>query len=74
MSAIESSCTTRRPNTEILPRHPQQEIAELLAAAVLRARTTRHEVGIDCPSDVCLAYTADQSVHTNPSDTEGVRT
>jgi hypothetical protein len=41
---------------------------------VLRARTTRHEVGIDCPSDVCLAYTADQSVHTNPSDTEGVRT
>lgn len=73
MSAIESSSAARRPAAEIQPRHPYREVAELLAAAVLRARAVRHESGIDHPSEVCLGFTGDQRVHTNPSDTEGVR-
>ncbi len=73
MSAIESSSTARRPAAEILPRHPHREIAELLATAMLRARAVRHESGYGYPSEVCLGFTGDQRVHTNPSDTEGVR-
>lgn len=73
MSAIESSSAARRPVAEILPRHPHREIAELLAAAMLRARAVQHESGVGHPSEVCLGFTGDQRVHTNPSDTEGVR-
>lgn len=74
MSAIESfSTAARRSTAETLPRHPHREIAELLATALLRAHTARHASG-DCdPSEVGLGFTGYQRVHTNPSDTEGVR-
>lgn len=73
MSVVESSSATRRSTAKILPRHPHREIAELLATAMLRMRAGRHEPGVSDPSEVCLGFTGDQRVHTNPSDTEGVR-
>lgn len=73
MSAIESPSAARRPAAEILPRHPHREIAELLATAMLRIRAGRHEPGVSNPSEVGLGFTGHQRVHTNPSDTEGVR-
>ena len=77
MSELESLSTLRRPATESRPRHPQREIADLLATAIMRARFNGHLApeataeGKD--SEVCLGFTADQSVHTNPSYQEGVR-
>lgn len=73
MSAIKLLSAARCPAAEILPRHPHREIAELLAAAVLRARAVQHESGVNHPSEVFLGFTGNQRVHTNPSDTEGVR-
>ena len=77
MSELEFPSTLRQPATESRPRHPQREIADLLAAAITRARiksgsaveaTNRQQ-----DSEVCLGFSADQSVHTNPSYQEGVR-
>ena len=59
------------------PRHPQQEIADLLADALLRLRakgsafdhsTTSEEKGV-----VRLGFTANQRVNANPDQQEGVR-
>lgn len=77
MSQLESLSTLRQSATESRPRHPQREIAELLATAIVRARVK----GVIAPeatpegqdSEVCLGFSADQSVHTNPSYLEGVR-
>ena len=77
MSELKSLSNLRHPATECRPRHPQREIADLLATAIVRARvsgviateaTTEGQY-----SEVCLGFTADQSVHTNPSYLEGVR-
>lgn len=73
MSAIELSSAVRRQAAEIQPRHPHREIAELLATAMLRLRASRQAAIKHDPREVCLAFTGDQSVHTNPSDIEGVR-
>lgn len=73
MSAIESPSAARRSAAEILPRHPHREIAELLAMAILRMRAGRHEPSVSDLSEVGLGFTGHQRVHTNPSDTEGVR-
>lgn len=77
MPIIESPLSTLSTSGGNLPRHPQREIAELLATAIVRARVkgvvapeATHE-GRD--SAVCLAITAGQSVHVNPSYQEGVR-
>jgi hypothetical protein len=77
MSELESLSTLRRPAIESRPRHPQREIADLLATAIVRARIKGHiaseATAEDPDSEVCLGFTADQSVHTNPSYQEGVR-
>ncbi|MDO3530812.1 hypothetical protein Q3O93_02640 [Ralstonia pseudosolanacearum] len=73
MPAIESPSAARRPAAEILPRHPHREIAELLATAMLRMRAGRHDSSMIDLSEVGLGFTGHQRVHTNPSDTEGVR-
>lgn len=59
------------------PRHPQEEIAELLAVALLRLRargsasaagTTPHE-----KDAVDLGFTGHQRVNANPDHQEGIR-
>lgn len=73
MPEIESVSTVRRAAVEIQPRHPHREIAELLAAAILRMRAAGTQK-LFCENDaVGLGFSANQSVNTNPSDTEGVR-
>ena len=73
MPEIESISTIRRAAIEISPRHPHREIAELLAAAILRMRAAGLQK-LTCESRaVGLGFSANQSVNTNPSDTEGVR-
>ena len=77
MSKIEPPSSGRRLTREIQPRQPHREIAELLATAIWRARqksTSWQDVAPICDSsEVCLGFTADQSVNANPSYTEGVR-
>lgn len=73
MSAVKSSSSSRRSTAEILPRHSYQEVAELLATAMLRMRAGKSESGGNALSEVCLGFAGDQRVHANPSDTEGVR-
>jgi hypothetical protein len=73
MSAIESPSTARRSTAKIQPRHPHLEIAELLATALLRMRAGRPGSDTYHSREVGLALTGSQSVHTNPSDMEGVR-
>ena len=77
MPNTELPSAPRHPATESRPRHPQREIADLLAAAITRARiksgsafeaTNRQQ-----DSEVCLGFNADQSVHANPSYQEGIR-
>ena len=73
MSELESSSTARRLTREIQPRQPHREIAELLAAAILRMRENICRDFSEPHSEVCLGFSAKQSVHTNPSYTEGVQ-
>lgn len=77
MPKIETPSTSRRGAQDSRPRHPYREIADLLAAAIARARTkssTAQEATAALPeSEVCLGFTANQSVHTNPSYAKGVR-
>jgi hypothetical protein len=73
MSEIESPSAASRSANEVQPRHPHREIAELMATAILRMRATQHEPGIRDPREVSLGFTGQQSVNTNPSDSEGVR-
>lgn len=58
------------------PRHPQQEIADLLATALLRLRA-RHlshvtDAGADSDS-VGLGFCPPQRLNTNPDHSTGVR-
>lgn len=55
------------------PRHPHQEKADLLAAALLRLRT-RPDVSATSDTDTFpLGFCLLQSVTTNPDDTNGVQ-
>lgn len=60
------------------PRHPHQEIADLLALAVLRLRdkdsASNHSTTEDEKDAVGLGFTANQRVNANPYQKEGVRT
>ena len=77
MSEIELPSTLRQPATESRPRHPQREIADLLAIAISRARikscSDSEATNQLQDSEVCLGFSANQSVHTNPSYIKGVR-
>ena len=53
------------------PRHPQQEIADLLAAALLRLRPASHT--LENSEHVCLGFPGQQRVNANPDHNNGVR-
>lgn len=73
MSDTESPSSGRRSPQDVLPRHAHREIAELLAAAILRmrARNESHVPATD--SEVSLGFTGPQRVNANPVYTQGVR-
>lgn len=73
MSEIESPSAARRAAGDALPRHPYREIAELLAAAIVRTRLKNLPLPAPAESEVRLGFSGDQRVNTNPSHTEGVR-
>ena len=73
MLNVESPLPAHRLTSEIQPRQPHREIAELLAAAIVRMREKNCE-GFSYPNgEVCLGFTANQRVNANPSYTEGVQ-
>ena len=59
------------------PRHPHQEIADLLAVALLRLRDKDSAFGHSSTSDekdeVGLGFSAHQRVNANPDQQKGVR-
>lgn len=59
------------------PRHPQQEIADLLAAALLRLRARQSGAGdaatAPAKDAVGLGFIGHQRVNVNPDHHEGVR-
>jgi hypothetical protein len=55
-----------------LPRTPQQEIAELLAAGLLRLRALPELIQPDGSGGFLLAMSPHQSVHANPYQNKGV--
>lgn len=64
---------SRRSPEEVLPRHPHREIAELLAAAILRMRARSQPDVPNTESEVSLGFPGDQRVNANPVYTQGVR-
>ena len=73
MSEVESPSAAHRLTREIQPRHPHREIAELLAAAIVRIRAKSYINRPITDSEVSLGFTANQRVNTNPSYTQGVQ-
>lgn len=73
MSELESPSSARRLTREIQTRQPHQEIAELLAAAIVRMRVKDNCAPSATQSEVSLGFTANQRVNANPSYTEGVQ-
>ena len=55
------------------PRHPQQEIADLLAAALLRLRTRPSRDTTENSECVHLGFPGQQRVNANPDHHHGVR-
>jgi len=73
MSELESPSSARRLTLEIQVRQPHREIAELLAAAIVRMRVKDICLPPATQSEVSLGFTANQRVNANPSYTEGVQ-
>ena len=73
MSELESPSSARRLTLEIQARLPHREIAELLAAAIVRMRVKDICAPSATQSEVSLGFTANQRVNANPSCTEGVQ-
>ncbi|PAT41320.1 hypothetical protein [Vandammella animalimorsus] len=55
------------------PRHPQQEIADLLAAALLRLRMRPRCDTLENTDSFHLGFAGQQRVNANPDDHHGVR-
>ena len=55
------------------PRHPQQEIADLLAAALLRLRARPVSHTLENSERVRLGFPGQQRVNANPDHHYGVR-
>ena len=55
------------------PRHPQQEIADLLAAALLRLRARPASHTLENSECVRLGFPGQQRVNANPDHNNGVR-
>lgn len=73
MSDLESLSAARRSPDDVLPRHAHREIAELLAAAILRMRASNQSDAPNPESEVSLGFPGDQRVNANPVYTQGVR-
>ena len=73
MSEVERPSAAHHLTHDIQPRHPDREIAELLAAAIVRMRSQHHPNLQIEHSEVGLGFSADQRVNANPSYTEGVQ-
>ena len=72
MSETETISAPRRATKLIEPRLPHREIAELLFAAIVRARIKGQPDAAFENSEVGLGFTGHQRVNANPSQTEGV--
>lgn len=84
MSIPELPSTSRRSAGDARPRHAQQEIAELLAAAIWRSRnkgvllpafspgSVPESAQSNVQSEVSLGFSAYQSVNAKPSQHTGV--
>ncbi len=72
MSNTKSPPIFYQPTDDSRIRHPQREIADLLATAIQRMPADPPVFGGSGSSAVCLAISADQSVHVNPSYRKGV--
>ena len=55
------------------PRHGHQEIADLLAAALLRLRVRQSRDILQNSEQVCLGFPGQQRVNANPDHNNGVR-
>ena len=55
------------------PRHGQQEIADLLAAALLRLRARPSSHTLETSEHVRLGFPGQQRVNANPDHNNGVR-
>ena len=55
------------------PRHGHQEIADLLAAALLRLRLRQSRDILQNSEQVCLGFPGQQRVNANPDHNNGVR-
>ena len=55
------------------PRHGHQEIADLLAAALLRLRARQSRDITKNSEQVCLGFPGQQRVNANPDHNNGVR-
>ncbi len=55
------------------PRHAHQEIADLLAAALLRLRARQSRDTTENSEHVCLGFPGQQRVNANPDHNNGVR-
>ena len=55
------------------PRHAQQEIADLLAAALLRLRARPASHNLETSERVYLGFPGQQRVNANPDHNNGVR-
>ena len=55
------------------PRHGHQEIADLLAAALLRLRARQSRDTPENSEHVCLGFPGQQRVNANPDHNNGVR-
>ena len=72
MSEAEPISVARGATVRIQPRAPHREIAELLAAAIVRSRIKNDPGAAFCESEVSLGFSGHQRVNTNPSQPEGV--
>lgn len=54
------------------PRHPQQEVVDLLAAALLRLRARHMPATATASETVGLGFTGQERVNANPAQPRGV--
>jgi hypothetical protein len=56
-----------------MPRHAQQEVVDLLTAALLRLRARRMPAPATVSETVGLGFTGQERVNANPAQPQGVR-
>ena len=73
MSEVQPPSGAKQSTRVVQARQPCVEIAELLAAAIVRMRLRDSFNVHSTDSEVSLDFTGNRSVNANPSYTEGVR-